>query len=170
MTEESKLFCEFIYCHCGCGFTRSLIDKLGRKRKYIWPHQNRGRDRTDMIGENNPNYKGGSDTKAGYRVIYKNKARIFEHRHLMEKHLSRKLERHEVIHHVNKNPKDNRIENLKLTTQPEHIKIHFTKDMTDRFCLLCKSKTTYKKKWSKYKDGFICNKCYMKKWRGEIIF
>ena len=36
------------------------------------------------------------------------------HRYLMEKHLGRKLERGEVIHHVDKNPLNNEISNLAL--------------------------------------------------------
>lgn len=49
----------------------------------------------------------------------------YEHRYVMEQHLGRKLERNEIVHHINEDPKDNRIENLRLMTNSEHMKLHY---------------------------------------------
>ena len=47
-----------------------------------------------------------------------------EHRLIMEQHLKRPLEIWEVVHHINGDQKDNRIENLQIMTAEEHGKIH----------------------------------------------
>lgn len=47
-----------------------------------------------------------------------------EHRIIMEKYLGRTLDRHEIAHHCNDNPRDNRIENLELMLLSEHSRMH----------------------------------------------
>ena len=50
---------------------------------------------------------------------------IAEHRLIMEKYLGRYLSKLEVIHHINHNEEDNRIENLELCESPgQHIIKH----------------------------------------------
>ena len=48
----------------------------------------------------------------------------FNHRRIIEEHLGRKLEKDEVVHHINGNRKDNRLENLVLCSVSEHTSIH----------------------------------------------
>lgn len=49
---------------------------------------------------------------------------VLEHRLVVEQHLGRSLQRDEVIHHVNGDKHDNRIENLQIMSQSEHAKLH----------------------------------------------
>ena len=48
-----------------------------------------------------------------------------KHRAVIERFIGRKLKRAEVVHHINGIKTDNRIENLALMSQSEHMKIHY---------------------------------------------
>lgn len=138
MTEESLLPVEFIYCECGCGLTRSKYDWQKREYKYIYKHSSRGKKFPNSPKEaNHHSWKGGEVTSVkGYRLkrdIKHPKATkqgyyVFEHVLVMEKHLGRYLMPDEVVHHINGNKLDNRIENLQLMKKGEHIRYHRLKD------------------------------------------
>jgi len=70
--------------------------------------------------KNNPNWKGGEvDSGYGYLMVLQkdhpyrnNRDYVMKHRIIVEKYIGRYLKSNEVVHHVNKNKKDNRIKNL----------------------------------------------------------
>ena len=84
------------------------------------------------LGSQNPSWKGGRRSNPqGYVFVlcksHPNADRdgyIFEHRLVMERHIGRMLTRKEVVHHINGQTDDNRIENLALFTIAEHTSGH----------------------------------------------
>jgi len=89
-------------------------------------------ERTPFVqtGENNPCWRGGCMAE-GYVKVHKpdhpyanQKGHVFEHRLVMEAHLGRYLSREEVVHHIDGNRSNNRLENLRLyVSNYEHMKV-----------------------------------------------
>jgi hypothetical protein len=77
-----------------------------------------------------------SALRTPYRRVKRNGRTITYHRWLMEQHLGRRLARHEVVHHLNENKLDNRLENLSVMANPEHVRQHVSK-IKPRKCEMC---------------------------------
>ena len=59
-----------------------------------------------------------------YRAIKVDGRKVDYHRYIMQEHLGRPLKRSEVVHHINGDKHDNRIENLEVMTLAEHTRLH----------------------------------------------
>lgn len=74
-----------------------------------------------QVGKKSNRWKGGMRKGSdGYTLIRINKKYKRFARYLMEKHLGKKLEKSEDIHHKNNNKVDDRIENLVVMSKKEH--------------------------------------------------
>lgn len=85
-----------------------------------------------MQGKNNPRWKGGKIIKHGRVVRYMpehpnatKQGYVYEYRLLMEKKIGRYLNSEEVVHHINGDKNDNRVDNLMLfKNHAEHKRYH----------------------------------------------
>ena len=62
-------------------------------------------------------YKYKKDKNGKYRPI---------HRLVMEEHIGRSLSTFEIVHHIDNNKYNNRIDNLKIISREEHTSLHHT--------------------------------------------
>lgn len=162
-----------IRCSCSldCPEMIHSINLKGKPAKYKQGHN------LNLKGELNSQWKGGRVKIGDYWYLRKpnhpnaqKSGYIAEHVFLMSQHLGRPLEKGEVVHHINEDKEDNRIENLKLVTIQTHPLEHLT-DMSDRICAICDSHETYIDKngsplWHFYgSEAFICNNCYRCYWQ-----
>ncbi len=118
-----------------------------------------GRPLDAPLGFNRLNPK--RETKTGYKWIWDGTKKVLEHRDVMQKNLSRTLPPNEVVHHKNKDPKDNSLDNLQIMTPGEHTRHHHK--ITD-LCTKCgKSRAEDKKSGG---QG-LCYVCYYTKNNAE---
>ena len=130
-------------CQCGCG-EDVLIRKIHLEPKKNIPrfkdgHHRRGHTHLP---------KGGIAKIEGYFYVYcpthpncRADKYVRKSRLIMEEYLDRYLEKDEIVHHINKDILDDRIDNLELMTRGAHISCHNkekvkyqTRGFRGRFC------------------------------------
>lgn len=131
--------------------TYACYDKRNRKNRFC---SKKCEAEFKNLNNTSQSWTGGHISKStGYKYIRVNGKAIEEHRLVMERHIGRKLKSNEVVHHINGNKLDNRIENLKLMTKAQHSKMHSEKKDSIRQCQLCG-------KIKRHHARGLCGSCY----------
>jgi len=121
--------------HSEASKAKMSLSKLGKKRK---PFSEQTKKRMSeshkkMVANKNNNWKGGRNfcKSIGYIYVHcpnhpnsNHKGYVLEHRYVMSKNIKRPLRDNEIVHHINGDTTDNRIENLILMLHGEHSAMH----------------------------------------------
>jgi hypothetical protein len=118
------------FCQCGCGERTTIATSTDRPRgrikgqpvRYIQWHK----PPPVRSGTNNNRFNGGLCLRSDGRTVIhcRDGTLLMYYRGVMAAHIGRLLRSDEIVHHINEDPSDDRIENLVLTTRAEHIGTH----------------------------------------------
>jgi hypothetical protein len=116
---------EYGLCGCGCGEKTPIATRTKSKRgqykgepmRFIRGHATRGR----TLGKQAFYVEGG---RTYVMARGRNGTGMLYSRVLMWNEIGRQPRPDEIVHHINEDPTDDRIENLQIVTRAEHIKLH----------------------------------------------
>lgn len=107
-----------------CGAVFSIKKSHANKRETCSRDCKHKKHGDKIRGEKHFRWKGAKKKKPN-SFIYKFRGGKYEHRYIMEQCIGRKLTSDEVVHHINGDPLDNRLDNLQVMSRAEHTKLHY---------------------------------------------
>jgi len=111
------------YCKCGCG--RTCKRYFSSDGSLHGRHSLYAPDCEKWQPYNFQKPVGAKKDHQNYITVKVERGRWqLEHRAVMERNLGRALDSIEVVHHINGDGRDNRLQNLELTTQADHTYHH----------------------------------------------
>ena len=111
-----------------CSYKCKNISQIGKKQSV----ESNIKRSESLSGQKNHRWSGGIYHHSRGYILHLKKGHPFAdkygyvmaHRLIMEERIGRYLLKGEVVHHINGIKDDNRFENLKLMTLPEHTRLH----------------------------------------------
>jgi hypothetical protein len=109
------------FCSKKCQYTSNKIKYKSKGNPFYGKHHT---PETRIILSQKKFKRGWSLTQGYIRLYEKDNKGQLLHRFIMEKILGRKLQKNEVVHHINQNRSDNRLENLLVLDRGKHVALH----------------------------------------------
>jgi hypothetical protein len=134
---ESKVLEVKRLCACGCKTVISEKRSDGRPKFYVYGHNRKNGHFPNQVygltrAETHGMWKGGRMIANGYVLVrceehpraYYRGMYVLEHVLVYERHHKCCMLRWGIVHHINENRSDNRIENLQGMSRSKHISLH----------------------------------------------
>lgn len=117
--RKNRRLKDIVCPECGSLFRPKKSTSKYCSRPCLWANNGGHNKKPEVWWKNNRGYIEGR-----VWIDDETQVRVKQHRWIIEKHLGRRLESEEVVHHKNGIKDDNRIENLEILAHGEHTREH----------------------------------------------
>lgn len=125
------------YCSIKCSTNATLPTRTSSesRKKSVATYRANGHDKNRPRGKDHPQFLG-EKRRGGYIAVWVDgRGYVQKHRLIMEQSVGRELTNAEIVHHINRDIDDNRLENLELTNRSLHAIEHEEERMAARLAV-----------------------------------